>query len=74
MVKTRGVDLEKNKKKTSGEFLYLSFAEKTTLKLHKMAYLALGNPPGSIPNVSKSKCHQNLSNTVFRIKIDKIKR
>ena len=26
-------------------------------------------PSGGIPNVSKSRCHQNLSKTVHRIKI-----
>ena len=34
-----------------------------------MAYPALGNPDEDIPNVSKSICQQNLSNTVYRIKI-----
>ena len=31
-------------------------------------------PPGGITNVSKSRCHQNLSNTVYRIEIDSVKK
>ena len=76
VIKPREVDLGKNEKNPSGEFSYLSFAvtrlkiglkdkkcEKTTLKLHKAAYPALGNPPG-IHNIYNSRCHQNLSDTI----------
>ena len=72
------MDLGKKIKNSFGEFLCLSFAvtrlkigpiekmQKTTLKLHKTASPALGNPPGSILNVIISR---KLSNTVYRIEI-----
>ena len=34
-----------------------------------MVYPALGNPWGDIPNISKSECYQNLSNTVYSIEV-----
>ena len=40
-------------------------------KIHKTAYPALGSPEdrGGIPNISRSRSYQNLSKTVYRIKI-----
>ena len=43
-------------------------SKKTRSRVLKMAYPALGNPLEGIPNVSRSRCYQNLSNTVYRIK------
>ena len=37
--------------------------EKTTLVLYKTA----SSDPRGIPNIFKSRCYQNLSNTVYRI-------
>ena len=51
------------------EIEFIEKCKKTTLKLHKTAYPALENHSGGIPNVSKGRCHQNLSNTVYRIEI-----
>ena len=45
---------------------------KNDMKLHKMTYPAPENPPGGIPNIFTLRCHQNLSNTVYKIKIDSV--
>ena len=76
------MDLGTKMKKPPGEFLYLFFSvtrlkigliekntKQKTLVLHKTASPTLGNPRENKPNVSKSRCHQNLSNTVYRIGI-----
>ena len=31
-------------------------------------------PPGGIPNIFKSRCYQNLSNTVYRTEIDLVEK
>ena len=77
------MNLGKNGNNPSGEFLIviaiicvtrlkiglIEKMQKMTLKLHKKAYPVVGNPLGSIPNVSELRCYQNLSNTVYRIEI-----
>ena len=49
--------------------IYRKNAKKRHWFLDKMASPAQGVPLEGIPNISKSRCHQNLSNTVNRIEI-----
>ena len=42
---------------------------KNDIEIAQNGFPSPREPSGGIPNVSKSKCHQKLSNTVYRIEV-----